>query len=716
MASAGEAGIAKERLAPPRRAHARPARAPVPTAEARPRHDFRSSVARALEERRVFVLLPVFIILGLMASLMTSSAPEPVALATVGAVTAVALPLAALRSLLAVRLLVLFAAFWTGFSLLAIHGALSGTTMLRVPAYGAYTARVDEVLSTDAEGQRLIVSAIAPEGAARALPIRRARLTLGDGSHFGVGDVIEGPIRFYAVPGPVLPNGYDGQFSGYFDGIGAYATATGPLGMVTPGNPGGLARIVDGIRGAIAARIDAALVQPSAGIARAIVTGDQSAVTHEARDVMATAGIAHVLSVSGLHLTLVAGGVFAALRLLLSQSEALTRRVPTKRLAAVGGIAAALAYFAISGGNVAAIRATVMIILVFGAVIFGRRALTMRNVAIAALLVELIDPASVFMPSFQLSFAAVVALIGVWELGRRERTRDSSPMARVFGYLGGTAATSLVAGAATLLFSAYHFQQTSPLGVLGNLLTLPLVGFVMMPAAFVSVVAMPVGLEWPFLSAMGWSIDRMLDLAGLVAGWSGGIDASPLLTPVALLIGVLALGWFAFLADRWRLLGPALALPAVMLFGLDQPPDALVADTTQAVAIRTADGLQLVAGRPGSFAVGVWEETYGGPIAAATEGIVRCDSIGCIAHSSAGFTVAIEKDPSAFYEDCGNADLVIARIAVPQACHAGTVIDARALAVRGVHWLHWNAGARRFEVRPAIADPGRPWRTAQPAR
>src|SRR5690606_6701524 len=157
---------------------------------------------------------------------------------------------------------------------------------------------------------------------------------------------------------------------------------------------------------------------------RALITGDQSAVVDDARETLATAGLAHVLSVSGLHLTVVAGGIFAALRLMLSLFTGLGRFVSVKRVAAAGGILAALLYFAISGGNVAALRATIMIVLVFGAVIVGRRALTMRNVAIAALIVLLTDPASAFRPSFQLSFAAVVALIGAWELARGREGRE----------------------------------------------------------------------------------------------------------------------------------------------------------------------------------------------------------------------------------------------------------------------------------------------------
>jgi competence protein ComEC len=232
----------------------------------------------------------------------------------------------------------------------------------------------------------------------------------------------------------------------------------------------------------------------------------------------------------------------------------------------------------------------------------------------------------------------------------------------------------------------------------------------MMPAAVLAVLAMPFGLEAPFLLVAGWSIDRMLDLAAFVAGWSAGIDASPLLSPVALVIGLAALCWFAFLRDRWRLLGPALAVPAVVLFGLDRPPDVLIADTTQALAVRTDAGLQLVTGRPGSFAVDVWQETYSETI---DSGAFACDSIGCIAEGKGGFRLAVIADPAGFYEDCDAADLVVTRRDAPASCGA-LVIDAEDLRRNGVHWLAWDADRRAFEVRPAIADLNRPWRVAPP--
>lgn len=684
-------------LAPPR---ARPA------ANKRARVGLMESARQALDERRAFVLLPFAMIVGLVAAASLPTEPEVIVLGTGTALIALGLVLSR-HSVAWTRGMLGLAAAWLGFCLLPIHGALFGTEMLARPAYGTYQARVDEILSETQSEKRVILSQIAPAGDARELPVRRARVVIKAGPDLSPGDVISGPFRFAPVPAPVYPGGFDTQFHAYFDGIGGYGNSTQPPAIVSTGSETTPEHVIDAVRRGISARIDAVLPQPSAGIARAIVNGDQSAVTDDARETMATAGIAHVLSVSGLHLTIVAGGVFWVLRLLLSGWEGLATRVSVKRVAAVAGIGAALLYFAISGGNVAAFRSTLMILLVFGAVLFGRRALTMRNVAIAGVIVIATDPASVFRPSFQLSFAAVLALVGAYENFRTERLKDASLAAHAWAYGKGIVGTSLVAGAATLLFSVYHFQQTSPLGVLGNLFSLPLVGFVMMPAAALGVLAMPLGLEAPFLMAMGWSIDRMIDMAAVVAGWSTHLRASPLLTPLALLIGLAALAWLAFFRDRWRLVGPLAAVPLVVLLAVDKPPDVLIADTTQALVVRGANGLELADGKSQSFALDVWRETYAEPIeSAAAQG---CDSVACIGESAVGFSYAIVLDPSGFAEECGR-DLIVTRIRAPSYCRASTVVDADGLAEHGVHWLRWDAALERFEVRRAVENLDRPWR------
>jgi len=668
------------------------------------------ALVAAIEQRRLFVLLPFSLILGLALYAILPAEPAPFHF-MIGSlcVTGSLLGAFANHSLIGLRLATQGLAIWLGFCLLPLHGLTVGTAMLQGPAYGTYEARIDEVLSADAEGVRAVVSSIVPLDDARPLPIRRARVLLEPEPAAEVGDVVRARLRIAPVPGPVLPGAYDAQFHSYFAGIGAYGNAIGPVELVSRGEEGDIARRAQALRNHIAARIDLVLDGDSAAIGRAMMMGDQSAITDETRDVMAASGLAHVYSISGLHLSIVAGGIFWLVRLLLACLPfALTW--PIKQIAAIAGLSAAFGYLLLAGGmdNVPAFRSTLMLALIFGAVLAGRRALTMRNVAIAAIIIILVDPASVFRASFQLSFAAVAALIGIYELPRASPQPSSGSVERMLRFISATAWTSFVAGAATLLFSAYHFQQTAPLGVLGNVLALPFVSLIMW-FGVLAITAMPFGLDGPFLQWMGWNIDRMVDVAEHVAGWSENLSGNPILASWTLLAGLGALAWFAFVDGRWRLAAPVLLLPAVLLFGFAPRPDVLISDTTQAVAVRDGVGLGLVSGRTGSFAVDVWSEHYQTEITPTHSG-ARCDSIGCIVHTP-DFSIAIVRNAAAFAEDCHGQSLVIARVDPPKGCASdGQLIGPREIANGGVHWLRWDATAGRFEIRPAIETLSRPWR------
>lgn len=700
---------------------AAPERAPQVPAPLRPgrwtpaRRTVPAAIGAALDEavtgRRLFVLLPFAMIAGLIVYAQLPMEPHPSAL-TSGAVVMIMLLVLASRSA-ALPVLAVVAAFWLGACLLPIHGLWFGTTMLARPAYGTFEARVEEIVSATAEARRVVVSGLTPVTGDRPVDIERARLVVPPEPPLAPGDVIRATVRLAPVPGPILPGAYDGQFHSYFAGVGAYGTVTGEFALISAGSSIDITRGIETTRMAIGARIDAVLDDDAAAIGRAMVMGDQSAITDETREVMAASGLAHIYSISGLHLSIVAGGMFWLVRWALAGIPA-SSRWPVKKIAAVMGLLAAAGYMMLAGGiaNVPALRSAIMLGLIFGAVLAGRRALTMRNVAIAALAIIVIDPASVFRASFQLSFAAVVALIGIYEMPGKVPDKNHNWASRLWGTIWATAMTSFIAGGATLLFSAYHFQQTAPLGVLGNVLVLPVVSLIIMPFAVASVLTMPFGIEAPFVTVMGWGIDRMVDGAELVAGWSAGLTGNPLLTGVALIIGLAALAWFAFINNWWRLLGPAMALPLLLLFGFDQRPDVLIADTTQAVALRSAEGLGMISGRTGSFAVDAWAEHYQEVIAEAVPDL-HCDSLGCIARTP-DFSIAVVKNAAAFAEDCGLHDLLIARVRAPATCTGGQIIDAGDLAAGGVHWLRWNETAGRFDIRTAIPSLTRPWRVVPP--
>ncbi|WP_170926354.1 ComEC/Rec2 family competence protein [Devosia lucknowensis] len=670
-----------------------------------------SAVSRSIEHRRLFVLLPFSLIAGLVLYAILPGEPSRLLYGFASLLAAMAL-LAALwlGSLTALRWSVQLACVWLGFCLLPLHGLAFGTPMLVFPAFGTYEAVVDEVLPGDAGAQRVIVSRLAPQQDARPVPIRRARILLPPDIALEPGDTIKGALRLAPIPGPVLPGAHDGQFHSYFSGIGAYGSVTGDLERLQRAEGFSVAHAIQTLRNRIGNRLATVLAGDTAAIAKAMVVGDQSGISDETRDLMAAAGLAHIYSISGLHLSIVAGGIFWLLRLVLASVPA-SVGWPVKKIAALAGILAAFLYLLLAGGidNVPAFRSTLMLALIFGAVLAGRQALTMRNVAIAAIVIVLIDPASVFRPSFQLSFAAVVGLIGIFELPRPQAVGTSGFLRRLSNVVIVTAWTSFVAGLATLLFSAYHFQQTAPLGVIGNVLALPFVSLVIMPFGVLSVLVMPLGIDAPFILAMGWGIDRMVDVAALVAGWSQGWTGNPLLAGWTLVVALGALAWFAFLEDRWRFALPAAASVLILIFGFLPRPDVIIADTTQAIAVRDGGGMGLATGRTGSFAVDVWSDHFQTPIAATHSG-GHCDGVGCIV-TTPDYTIAVATNASAFAEDCGRHDLLIARIVPPAYCTGnGQVIGQAQLQSGGVHVLYWRPGQGSFAIRPAIETLNRPWR------
>ncbi|MAN77724.1 MAG: hypothetical protein CML24_11160 [Rhizobiales bacterium] len=670
----------------------------------------RAAIVDAVTQRRNFILFPFAMIAGLIAYRVLPDEPALTSLAVLLGIALVAAWTGRDRAL--VRETALLAAmFAVGMVLLPVHAALFGTPMLEAPRYGTYTARIEAVTYDDGSQQRWILSDIAGTPDWTVPEIRMARVTVPGSYTVSPGDTLTARIRFYPVPPPAVPGGYDSQFISHFDGIGAYGTAFGDI-EIEQGGEGGLARIVKDVRATITARIVAQLGERIGGIAAALVTGDQSRITEEDRELMASAGIAHVIAISGLHLTLVAGTMFACVRFLLSLSHGLAQRFPIKKIAAGAGIATALAYMVISGMVIPAVRSTIMLALIFAAIIAGRQALTMRNVAIAGLAIIVFEPTSVFRASFQLSFAAVIALISAFELARRHREdREHPQRGRALALMLDIATTSVIAGLATLVFSAYHFQQTAPFGVLGNLMVMPIVTFVMMPAALLGTLLLPIGLEALPYAALGWSIEAMLWCAGFVRDLSGGFDPSPILSPLALGVALLALAWLAYFRTRMRVIGPIAAVPLIAFFCLEQAPDIFIADQSQALAVRSGDRVALIAGRNNTFATTIWSERYITVIEDAHPA-TGCDSRGCILTTEDGYTIALVKSRDAFDEDCRIADIVVTRLTAPPQCAvaATLVINASDLARHGAHMIDWNGPDLPPTIRTAIDGPSRRWR------
>ena len=295
--------------------------------------------------------------------------------------------------------------------------------------------------------------------------------------------------------------------------------------------------------------------------ASAILTGDRSGMDRSVDDALRASNLYHIVSISGLHMTLLAAAVFALIRYGLALVPRLALHWPLKKIAACAALAAGAVYLLISGAEVPAQRSYVMTAAVLVAVLLDRPALTTRSIALAGLVVLALTPESLTQAGFQMSFAASVALVAVYD-GLRTRPwwqlTQSSPGWRFAKPVLGIAMTSLVAGFATAPFSAFHFNQLAQYGLLANLLAVPAMGVVVMPAAVIAVIAWPFGLDWLPFQIVGLGMGYIIAVGEWVAGLGGAVVGVPAGPPAVLWLMV-AGGLHAGALDRPRPLARARA-------------------------------------------------------------------------------------------------------------------------------------------------------------
>jgi competence protein ComEC len=538
------------------------------------------------------------------------------------------------------------------------------------------------------------------------------------------GDAVHIKATLSPPPGPALPGDYDFARAAWFQGLGAvgYANAApGPM-AEAPEPPlslrlsAGIARL----RQAIGRRVVEALPGQTGAIANALITGERGGISEATNQAFRDSGLFHILSISGLHMVIMAGAVFVSIRLALAAVPAVALRFPIKKWAAAGAMAGAFGYLMISGAAFATVRSYIMISIMFLAVLLDRPALALRNVALAALAILLLWPESLFDPGFQMSFAAVVALVSAYEWMRRREEQRGQPAARgplrgALLFLGGIVTSTLIASLAVAPFGIYHFHNTQQFAILANLLAIPICNLVVMPAALATLVVMPFGAEALPLGAMGLGIAAMTWCAEWVAGLPGAVGRVPAIPTHAFVLMVAGGLWCTLMRTRWRLLGLAPIALGLLLAPTARRPDVLIGRSGSVVAVRGADGLlSALAGRGTSFELARWLEHDGDgrpPAEAARASAFRCDAHGCTARVG-GALLAVTRSPVALRDDCAAAAILVLRFPRPRGCSPpGLVIDADAVERRGPHALYVEGG--RVVRIDTVADRrgDRPWGT-----
>jgi competence protein ComEC len=608
-----------------------------------------------------------------------------------------------------------------GFAIATIKTARVAHPILQHTAWNIPVSGFIEVREEREKTDRIVVRIHSIEGRLRDAP-ERVRLSVKKRMAPAVGTFVQVTARLNPPLRPLRPGGYDFSRDLYFQRIGATGFVTGAIRIAEPPVPPSIwvryATAVASTRAVIDTRIRAALSGDEAAIASALLTGTRDAITAPVNDALFISGLGHVLSISGYHMAVVAGIVFFAVRALLALISVLALRYAIKKWAALAALSAALFYLLLSGAEVATQRSFIMTAIILVGVMVDRAALTLRNLALAALAVLVFLPEAVVHPSFQMSFAATLGLISAYERGIpwMQAGADTPRGARIALWGGREIAAmivvSLAAGCATMPYVGYHFHRLGPYGVVANVLAMPIVSALVMPAGLLAILAIPFGLDGPLWRLMGLGIDWMIWVAQFVAGLPGAVGRIVAFGSGPLLLCTAGLLLLCLLRSHLRWAG-AVVIAIAAFWAFRAPvPDVYVGNRGDVVAVRGASGkLSVMRTANGdTFPVREWlaaDADVRTPRDSSLKDGVVCDEIGCVARLADGTVVALPVAAEAFAEDCGRASLVVSQRTAPPSC-AATAIDRTIWPGTGATALYRaGSGWERVVAYPPGYD--RPW-------
>lgn len=590
---------------------------------------FDGALRREHDHGHLFHFVPVFLGAGAVFWFCLGRPPPTAALAVLCCVATCAGLLLASRNQTGCRLATVTALVLAGMLLADLEARRRATTMLDSGVTTVVTGVVER-REAGAKGEwRYVVRLTSTaEPRLRRPPERVSLLARGKGPPAMLGEMLTGRARLSPPSGPALPGLNDFSFSSYFDGIGAVGFFLGaPRGLGSgPGEESAWSateRTLFSVRDAISTRIRSVIGGDPGAFAASIITGERRSMSRAATEALRLSGLAHITAISGLNMALASGIFFVGLRMALSLLPGFAQAFPIKKIAAAGALLAAFAYLLISGYQVSAVRAFLMTAIMLVAVLFDRPAISLRNLALAAIVIIATTPSAVMGPSFQMSFAATAALIAGYAAWRARPRRSpvlqlTFPGSSLLGeggkLMAGTFLTSLIGGLSTAIFAIAHFHRLAPHGLEANLAAMPIISILVMPAGLVAMLLMPFGLDAPFLLLMGIGLEWVLVIAHGVAGWGEAIGFARMpawFLPVAS-IGLLLMT----LLRTWLRHAGSVLLAAVIataaLVPRNPPADVLISEDGRLVGLRLSQqGLATNRTRPPRFIFEQWQAALG---------------------------------------------------------------------------------------------------------
>ncbi len=740
-------------------------------------------IATYLAEERAFghdfLFIPVSIGCGAVLWFSLDATPSPVVLIATFLFVAVLALFVRYKAGIAAAVCGPFAFLLLGMLLADFETRRAGTVVLDTPVTTTITGTVAR-REVDARGYwRYVVDLTATADPTLSRPPQRISvLSRGGGEPIALGANLRGKVRLSPPSGPALPGLNDFAFTSYFRGIGATGffykspdALVSPVGDARPDK--GWLEWADmrlyGLRSAIAERIRTTIGGDAGAFAASIITDERQAISAETMEALRLSGLAHIVAISGLNMALASGIFFVGLRLAFSLFPAFAQRWPVKKIAAFAALLMTLAYYLISGFAVSAERAWLMMSVMLIAVLFDQPSLSLRNVAISALIILAFSPSEIMGPSFQMSFAATIALVSAyafWSRWRTDRERlfiGRKPawlkVAEMMGaVIGGVITTSLIGGLSTAIYSAEHFHRVTTYGLFANLAAMPFMSLIVMPFALIAMLLMPFGLDAPFLKIMGYGMALVIEVANEVASWGGSAATG---RPHGWFIGLASVGFLLLTLLRSRL--ALLGIPFLLFaFGVSAVtayrdlPDLLIHEDGELVALLEDGKVSTTKARPQSFVYGQWQRALLLPEKTVPPGFINGEStantagsdsrsklspedmavvvremtaalkdakagvftcrkdIWCVASAASGEWIVVLEDGRFAGKACDIADIVVVsrRTSFSQ-CRSGVLLLSRDI-LRRLGSVEIDFADKREEgvasgLRAAIAGTDRPW-------
>lgn len=548
---------------------------------------------------------------------------------------------------------------------------------------------IDEIERYE-NGGRVVLQQVLLENISPDQTPTKIRLRLRQNMHLlDIGDRIKVRGVLNAPGRAVAPGSYDFARDLYFKEIGAVGYTMGAITLIKPDpqTTWGWRDQINQWRDHLNIKIRRMVPGDAGAFVAALITGDRHGLAPDTMEQIRNAGIAHLIAISGMHIGMVAGLVFAVVRMILALVPRVVLYYPTKKWAAVMSGLVAGFYMLLAGATIPTQRAFVKVVLVLLAILLDRTAISMRLVAWAAIIILFIAPESILSPGFHLSFAAVIALVAFYEKSQsmfKNLSHHNQGFGKIIFYAAGLACTGLVAGLATAPYTAFHFHEVAQYGVITNMVAIPLMAVWVMPCLLAVLFTVPFGGGNTAIIWMANGTEQILTLSKTIAAWPHAITQMPHMP----LVGIVAISlgglWVCIWQTRWRWWGVVPIIIGLSVPAFYTAPDIWVQEKGDLVAINHEGKLHFSSLSKEKFVQRMWLERHAQSTPLSWKSLLSCDQQGCVALVK-NRTIAFPRTPSAIADDCVNADLVIAPFQISQ-CKAIS-IDQKSLQYGGNHFI-----------------------------